>query len=388
MRRLSQRLIRVGCPPNAGNTAVPYNGLMQIVYTVPTGATTFHLGLLIQYSADGYYGGILTPTSEVPVSSGVNNTGETEMRATIPFTVPAGTFNGMGFTLYTNTNAAAGSTFYVDSLTTQPAPADFTDQIASWTKNGNGPWETPGNWSSAPNIPGSVSTIGSQVTFGVPTGTPTSHPIVTLGQNAGVVLLDLQSPDGGAASGYTINSSNAGAIQVSAQIEADSGIHTINVPVTFTGVATIYVAPGASITAPVVSNPNQFGTFALTNTDGSTLGGTFSEGGMQFCSITVNGTWNILSSMQTVNAGANAVEFFATTVDTGGLLNVGSFNINTNGLFGAGTVNIGAGGSLQLGFFNTSTQFNGSFTGSGSLLFTGLVCNSSNTKWNSSAISV
>ncbi len=364
-------------PGGTPAAAVAYNGLIQITYTQPVmpAGDTFGLGILLQYPANGFFGRFLATSTSV-VNTGTNTTGLTEMKATIPYSITAGSMTALGFGIIFNTNAPAGTTVNIDNLTMSPVPAAFGVATASWLP-GNGAWETAANWSSNPTVPGA---LGSQVTFGVPAGTPTSHPVVTLGQSATVTLLDLQSPDGGVTSGYTINNGNAGSITVTAQIEADSGVHAINIPLAFGGPAAIYVAPGASITVPNASNSGQFGTFALTNTDGSTLGGTFSEGGMQFCGIDDNGTWNILSSMQTVNTPTSSTEFFATTLETGGLLNVGSFNINTNGLFsgagGGGTVNIGAGGSLQVGFFNTTSFYSGSFTGSGSLLFTGLVFNS------------
>lgn len=102
-------------------TAAAYSGTLYLYYTAPSTIPAngyFQPGIFLQYSGDGYYGPMLDSAQTTTVV-GTNTTGETEMMATIPYTVVAGAFNGLGFGIFANTNAAAG-TFYVDDLTTTP----------------------------------------------------------------------------------------------------------------------------------------------------------------------------------------------------------------------------------------------------------------------------
>ena len=222
-------------------------------------------------------------------------------------------------------------------------------------KNGGGPWETATSWSSNPNIPGAS---GSQETFGAISGS--ANPVVTLGQGAVGTIVDFQSANGSAASGYTINNSNVGSLNITSTLEVDSGTHAINVPVTF-GAVNIQVEPGASITIPSVSNSGQYGTF-------------FSLPTMVFPTAehSVKAAWTIAASTSQAHgislaslstSTVSPQEFFSINIEPGSVMNLNNFAVNSNGLGGSGTVNINAGGMLTLGYFNSTTFYNGSFTG-------------------------
>jgi hypothetical protein len=339
------------------------------VYTPPGSFGSF---LQIQLDYNNIDTGYTAASSYIGTAIGSERTISFTLTAAQQSALAAST-NPTSLTLQIGGGYTSGNeTFYLDNLVVAAPPVVFSTQTASWVQNGSSNWATPTSWSSNPNVPGAV---GSRVTFGALSGSPiAANPVVTLNQAANVLLATFQSPDGAANHGYTIAGNASGSLTVTGQLEADSGTHAINVPLTFSTVVNLYVQPGASLSAPVVSNANVFDTFALTAADGSSLGGTFSEGGMQYCSLDINGTWNILSSMST--SQASPVEFFGTTVEANALFNVGNFTINTNSVSGAGTVNIGAGGTFTVGYFEESSQFSGSFTGAGALTFTGLVHNS------------
>jgi len=113
-------------PGASGNTAVPYSGVVTLEYTQPVlpNGGYFQIGLFLQYAGDGYYGPMLA-SSQVPDSSGINNTGESQWVATIPYSIVGNVFNGFGVGIFANTNAAPG-TFYVDSMTAVvPEPASI-----------------------------------------------------------------------------------------------------------------------------------------------------------------------------------------------------------------------------------------------------------------------
>jgi hypothetical protein len=115
-------------PGGNATTAAAYSGTVQLYYTQPTlpNGGYFQIGLFLQYSGDGYYGPMLS-SSQVASSVGTNTTGETEMVATIPYTIVAGPWNGFGFGLFVNTDAAGSQNFYVDGLSavTVPEPASL-----------------------------------------------------------------------------------------------------------------------------------------------------------------------------------------------------------------------------------------------------------------------
>lgn len=120
--------ISVFDPGATSSNSVAYNGVVQIEYTqppIPSGGY-FQIGIFLQYSGNGYYGPWLS-SSQVPVTDGVNNTGESQWLATIPYTLVSGPWNGFGFGIFANTNAASGGTFYVDGLSqVVPEPASLS----------------------------------------------------------------------------------------------------------------------------------------------------------------------------------------------------------------------------------------------------------------------
>ncbi|HEY1686122.1 MAG TPA: dockerin type I repeat-containing protein [Tepidisphaeraceae bacterium] len=342
-------------PGSSAGNLVSFSGVIKLDSTLPTGS----LGVILNYNSN--FSQIFGSNSATTNANGFYTT-------TIPYTINAVT--GLSYfqfgIIY---NSSYDNSFDIDNIRlSNSALVTFSDVSANWTSTSSGNWETATNWSSNPSVPGAT---GSQVFFGTVSGA--SNQVVTLSQPASVEWLNFASPDGSAAGGYTINNGSSGSLNISSVLEADSGTNTINVPVTFSGGVGIYINPDTSLTIPSVSNSGQYGTFALTANDGSSLGGTFSEGGMMFCSVDANGTWNILSSMST--SLSSPQEFFGITVEANSLFNVGSHAINGNSLYGAGTVNIGSGGTLTLGYYNSETFFNGSFTGSGALIFTGAVTN-------------
>jgi hypothetical protein len=339
-------------PGSSAGNLVSYSGVVKLDSNLPSGS----LGLILNYN------GNFSQFFGTAGSTGSNGFATT----TIPYSINATSLTYFQFGIIYN--SSSDGTFDIDNIRLGTASnVTFSQANANWVNNGGGPWETATNWSSNPSIPGAS---GSQETFGAISGS--ANPVVTLGQAAVGTVVDFQSANGNASSGYTINNSNAGSLDITSTLEVDSGTHAINVPVTF-GAINIQVQPGASISIPSVSNSGQYGDFYLTANDGVSAGGTFSEGGMDYCSLDIAGTWNFLASMST--SLTSPQEFFGVTVEADSVMNVSNYTINANALYGSGTVNIGAGGVLTLGYYNSETFFDGSFTGSGKLIFTGTVTN-------------
>jgi len=350
-------------PGASGNTAVPYSGTVQLEYTqpaIPVGGY-FQIGIFLQYSGDGYYGPFLSST-QVAVSAGTNTTGENEMLATIPYNIVGNTFNGFGFGIFVNTNAAAG-TFYVDNLVEAPT---FQDETSSWIKNGSGVWENGTNWSSSPDsgsIPGGA---GSKITFDNDGGAITVNPTVTLSSAVSATLLTFGNASGGTAVNYTIASGAAGAgITVSAEIDADSGSHAINVPVS-TSASPFYfgIAQGASLSIPSFADSN-YGLITVTSPlSNQTAGGTLSLAATLHCSLTDNGT------AITFLPGSGGF-LYSLNVNTGSVVTLGANTWNTNsiGSDGTGEIIVPNGGTLYTGEYQAGTvTYSGTFGGGGSIV--------------------
>jgi hypothetical protein len=114
-------------PGSSGNTAVAYNGIIQMTYSLPSyyaSGSYFQLGIFLQYDGDGYYGpNLWSSTTDL----GYTDPNGNEMyQATIPYTINAGVFNGMGFGVFLNSDySGLAFPIYVDqitSLTPTPEP--------------------------------------------------------------------------------------------------------------------------------------------------------------------------------------------------------------------------------------------------------------------------
>src|ERR1019366_3755300 len=88
----------------ANNTSVAHSGDFYLTYTLPADATGsyFYMGIMLQYSANGYYGPVFD-YSTTPVSLGTVD-GQTTYVADIPYTINAGNFYGFGFGIMTNSD--------------------------------------------------------------------------------------------------------------------------------------------------------------------------------------------------------------------------------------------------------------------------------------------
>jgi hypothetical protein len=111
------------------NNSVAYSGNMYIDYSLPdnNGGTYFNMGVLMTYAANGYWGTFFATSSS---ALGFQDPlGYEVYRATIPYTIIAGQFNGFGFGVMADTDYNPVDTWYVDNITTVtlvPEPGTMT----------------------------------------------------------------------------------------------------------------------------------------------------------------------------------------------------------------------------------------------------------------------
>jgi hypothetical protein len=103
-------------PGSSGNTSVAYSGNLYMDYSLPDneGGSYFQLGVILQYSGDGYYGTYFS--SSVTDLGFADPNGEEVYQATIPYTIDAGAFNGFGFGVMYNSNFSPALPFHVDDI--------------------------------------------------------------------------------------------------------------------------------------------------------------------------------------------------------------------------------------------------------------------------------
>ena len=109
------------------NNSVAYSGNLYLDYSVPdnNGGDHFNMGVLFQYAANGYFGTFFaTSAADLGIQDPL---GYEIYRATIPYTISAGQFNGFGFGIMTDNNYNAIDPFYVDQVTVvSPVPEPAT----------------------------------------------------------------------------------------------------------------------------------------------------------------------------------------------------------------------------------------------------------------------
>jgi hypothetical protein len=264
--------------------------------------------------------------------------------------------------------SAGNETMYLDNLsivggTPPPPPPTFTDETANWALNGSGNWEVAANWNPNTAIPGAA---GSQITFDNNAGAITANPTVTLSNSVAATLLTFGNASGGTAVNYTIASGAAGAgIAVSSEIDADSGSHVINVPVsTSSGNFYFGIATGASLSIPSFAD-SSYGAITVTSPlSNQTAGGTLSLGATLHCNLTDDGT------AITFLPGSGGF-IYGLNVNTGSVVNLGANTWNTNSIAsdGTGEIIVPTGGILYTGEYTSGTvTYSGTFGGGGSIV--------------------
>lgn len=114
-------------PGSSGNNSATWAGNIYLDYSLPDneGGTYFQLGVLLQYSADGYYQQFFPAGSDTDLGFQDSN-GEEVFQATIPYTITAGQFNGFGFSVMYSSNYQPLFPFHVDDIQVQAAPEPTT----------------------------------------------------------------------------------------------------------------------------------------------------------------------------------------------------------------------------------------------------------------------
>lgn len=113
-------------PGTDGINAVPASGNIYMDYSLPDneGGSYFQIGVLFQYAAVGYY--------DAHFSSSTTDLGTTDpnglelYRATIPYTITAGAWNGFGFGIMYNSDYQPVLPFHVDNIRVAAIPEPST----------------------------------------------------------------------------------------------------------------------------------------------------------------------------------------------------------------------------------------------------------------------
>jgi Dockerin type I domain len=270
----------------------------------------------------------------------------------------------------------AGGTMYLDnlSITTTPPPV-FGDETSSWIKNGSDVWENGANWSSSPDVGSIPGGAGSIITFDNNGGAITANPTVTLSNAMSAAQLTFGNTSGiGTAVNYTIAKGGPAAgitmTGSTSEIDADSGTHVINVPVsTASGNFFFGLAPNASLSIPSFLD-SSFGTLTVTSPlSGGPGGGTVTLGTSLHCNL-VN-----LSGVTTFLPGSGGF-LFGITVSTGATVNLGANTWNSNSLSGdagnGGVINVPVGGTLFTAEYGngapTTVFYGATLSGGGSIV--------------------
>ena len=115
-------------PGSSGNNSVAGAGNIYLDYSLPDNnagsSGYFQVGVLLQYAANGYYGTFF-PSSVTDLGF-TDPYGEEVFRATIPYTITAGQFNGFGFGIMYNSNFAPALPFHVDNISVSAVPEPGT----------------------------------------------------------------------------------------------------------------------------------------------------------------------------------------------------------------------------------------------------------------------
>ena len=116
-------------PGTDGNTTVPLSGNFYIDYTLPDNeggaAAHFHVGVLLQYAANGYFGTSFSGDpggAETDLGYTDPTYNEEVFRATIPYTIVAGQWNGLGFGVMVDTDYNPSLPFHIDNISVVAAP--------------------------------------------------------------------------------------------------------------------------------------------------------------------------------------------------------------------------------------------------------------------------
>jgi hypothetical protein len=114
-------------PGTDGINTVPLSGSFLIDYTLPDneGGAHFHVGVLLQYAANGYFGTSFSGDpggAETDLGYTDPIYGEEVFRATIPYTIVAGQWNGLGFGVMVDTDYNPSLPFHIDNISVVAAP--------------------------------------------------------------------------------------------------------------------------------------------------------------------------------------------------------------------------------------------------------------------------
>jgi len=118
-------------PGTDGNNTVPLSGNFYIDYTLPDneGGNHFHVGVLLQYAANGYFGTSFSGDlggAETDLGYTDPTYGEEVYRATIPYTIVAGAWGGLGFGVMVDTDYNPALPFYIDNISVSAVPEPGT----------------------------------------------------------------------------------------------------------------------------------------------------------------------------------------------------------------------------------------------------------------------
>lgn len=104
-------------PGTDGNIAIAGTGEFYLDFSYPDneGGSYFNPGILLQYDANGYFGAYFA-TSTVDLGFTDPNNGGEVFRATIPYPILPGVFNGLGIGIMADTDYASALGFTVDNL--------------------------------------------------------------------------------------------------------------------------------------------------------------------------------------------------------------------------------------------------------------------------------
>lgn len=110
-------------PGTDGINAVAATGNIYMDYSLPDneGGSYFNLGVLFQYSANGYWGTFeATSSTDLGLTDPAN--GGEVFRATIPYTITAGAWNGFGFGIVYDSDYSPVLPFHIDNISVAAVP--------------------------------------------------------------------------------------------------------------------------------------------------------------------------------------------------------------------------------------------------------------------------
>jgi hypothetical protein len=118
-------------PGTDGINTVPLSGNFYIDYSLPDneGGAHFHVGVLLQYAANGYFGTSFSGDpggAETDLGYTDPTYGGEVFRATIPYTIVAGQWNGLGFGVMVDTDYNGALPFHIDNISVSAVPEPGT----------------------------------------------------------------------------------------------------------------------------------------------------------------------------------------------------------------------------------------------------------------------